>query len=123
MAPDNETMQALQTALQREDPRKAVRVLGFSSETKYSAVAVQSGGLLRSGCPGVYFGGLRLRPLPLLAEEAMADGSRVLLFAACLPGPEGRGIADARPLAFVRLKNPVRRRRRRRPLPTSTTRA
>ena len=26
---------------------------------------VQPGGLLRSGCPGVYFGGLRLRPLPL----------------------------------------------------------
>ena len=33
MAPDNETMQALQTALQQEDHRKAVQVLGFSSET------------------------------------------------------------------------------------------
>ena len=39
MEPDNETMQALQKALKRDDFRKAVQVLGFSSETKYSAVS------------------------------------------------------------------------------------
>ena len=38
----------------------------------------------------------------------MADGSRVLLFAGCKPGPNGRGIADPVPLAFVLLHNPVR---------------
>ena len=108
MAPDNETMQALQAALQREDPRKAVQVLGFSSETKYSAVAYSREDCYVLGAPEFILGASGYVPYRSLAEEAMADGSRVLLFAACLPGPEGRGIADARPLAFVRLKNPVR---------------
>lgn len=108
MAPDNETMQALQTALQREDHRKAVQVLGFSSETKYSAVAYSREDCYVLGAPEFILGASGYVPYRSLAEEAMADGSRVLLFAACLPGPEGRGIADARPLAFVRLKNPVR---------------
>ena len=108
MAPDNETMQALQTALQREDPRKAIQVLGFSSETKYSAVAYSREDCYVLGAPEFILGASGYVPYRSLAEEAMADGSRVLLFAACLPGPEGRGIADARPLAFVRLKNPVR---------------
>ena len=108
MAPDNETMQALQTALQREDPRKAVQVLGFSSETKYSAVAYSREDCYVLGAPEFILGASGYVPYRSLAEEAMADGSRVLLFAACLPGPERRGIADARPLAFVRLKNPVR---------------
>ena len=108
MAPDNETMQALQTALQQEDPRKAVQVLGFSSETKYSAVAYSREDCYVLGAPEFILGASGYVPYRSLAEEAMADGSRVLLFAACLPGPEGRGIADARPLAFVRLKNPVR---------------
>ena len=108
MAPDNETMQALQTALQREDPRKAVQVLGFSSETKYSAVAYSREDCYVLGAPEFILGASGYVSYRSLAEEAMADGSRVLLFAACLPGPEGRGIAAARPLAFVRLKNPVR---------------
>ena len=108
MAPDNETMQALQTALQREDPRKAVQVLGFSSETKYSAVAYSREDCYVLGAPEFILGASGYVPYRSLAEEAMADGSRVLLFAACLPGPEGRGIADARPLAFVRLKHPGR---------------
>ena len=102
------TMQALQTALQREDHRKAVQVLGFSSETKYSAVAYSREDCYVLGAPEFILGASGYVPYRSLAEEAMADGSRVLLFAACLPGPEGRGIADARPLAFVRLKNPVR---------------
>ena len=108
MAPDNETMQALQAALQQEDHRKAVQVLGFSSETKYSAVAYSREDCYVLGAPEFILGASGYVPYRSLAEEAMADGSRVLLFAACLPGPEGRGIADARPLAFVRLKNPVR---------------
>ena len=108
MAPDNETMQALQTALQQEDHRKAVQVLGFSSETKYSAVAYSREDCYVLGAPEFILGASGYVPYRSLAEEAMADGSRVLLFAACLPGPEGRGIADTRPLAFVRLKNPVR---------------
>ena len=108
MAPDNETMQALQTALQQEDHRKAVQVLGFSSETKYSAVAYSREDCYVLGAPEFILGASGYVPYRSLAEEAMADGSRVLLFAACLPGPDGRGIADARPLAFVRLKNPVR---------------
>ena len=108
MAPDNETMQALQAALQQEDHRKAVQVLGFSSETKYSAVAYSREDCYVLGAPEFILGASGYVPYRSLAEEAMAAGSRVLLFAACLPGPEGRGIADARPLAFVRLKNPVR---------------
>ncbi len=108
MAPDNETMQALQAALQQEEHRKAVQVLGFSSETKYSAVAYSREDCYVLGAPEFILGASGYVPYRSLAEEAMADGSRILLFAACLPGPEGRGIADARPLAFVRLKNPVR---------------
>ncbi len=108
MSPDNETMQALQTALNREDFRKAVQVLGFSSETKYSAVAYSREDCYVLGAPEFILGASGYVPYRSVAEEAMADGSRVLLFAACLPGPEGRGIADPRPLAFVRLKNPVR---------------
>ena len=108
MSPDNETMQALQTALNREDFRKAIQVLGFSSETKYSAVAYSREDCYVLGAPEFILGASGYVPYRSVAEEAMADGSRVLLFAACLPGPEGRGIADPRPLAFVRLKNPVR---------------
>ena len=108
MAPDNETMQALQTALRQDNYRKAVQVLGFSSETKYSAVAYNREDCYVLGAPEFILGASGYAPYRSVAEEAMADGSRVLLFAACLPGPEGRGIADARPLAFVRLKNPVR---------------
>lgn len=108
MSPDNETMQALQTALRQDNYRKAVQVLGFSSETKYSAVAYNREDCYVLGAPEFILGVSGYAPYRSVAEEAMADGSRVLLFAACLPGPEGRGIADARPLAFVRLKNPVR---------------
>ena len=39
MEPDNETMQALQKSLRSDTARKALQVLGFSSETKYSAVS------------------------------------------------------------------------------------
>lgn len=39
--------------------------------------------------PRSLFGASGYVPYRSLAEEAMADGSRVLLFAACLPGPEG----------------------------------
>ena len=108
MSPDNETMQALQTALRQDNYRKAVQVLGFSSETKYSAVAYNREDCYVLGAPEFILGASGYAPYRSVAEEAMADGSRVLLFAACLPGQEGRGIADARPLAFVRLKNPVR---------------
>ena len=108
MAPDNETMQALQTALGRDAYRKAVQVLGFSSETKYSAVAYTPEECYVLGAPEFILGAQGYAPYRETAEEAMADGSRVLLFAGCKPGPEGRGIADPVPLAFVLLYNPVR---------------
>ena len=108
MAPDNETMQALQKALQRETYRKAAQVLGFSSETKYSAVAYTPEECYVLGAPEFILGAQGYAPYREKAEEAMADGSRVLLFAGCRPGPEGRGIADPAPLAFVLLYNPVR---------------
>ena len=108
MEPDNETMQALQKALKRDDFRKAVQVLGFSSETKYSAVSYGEEESYVLGAPEFILGAEGYAPHRAVAEEAMADGSRVLLLAACRPGPNGRGIADPHPLAFVLLRNPVR---------------
>lgn len=108
MAPDNETMQALQTALQREDHRKAVQVLGFSSETKYSAVAYSLEDCYVLGAPEFILGASGYVPYRSLAEEAMADGSRVLLFAACLPGPEARHRRTPARWPSCSLKNPVR---------------
>ena len=108
MEPDNETMQALQKALKRDDFRKAVQVLGFSSETKYSAVSYGEEESYVLGAPEFILGAEGYAPHRAVAEEAMADGSRVLLLAACRPGPNGRGIADPHPLAFILLRNPVR---------------
>lgn len=107
MQPDNETMTALQGALQRKDARHALQVLGFSSETKYSAVAYSQEECYVLGAPEFILGP-GYAPYRSTAEEAMADGSRVLLLASCRPGPEGRGISSPSALAFVRLKNPVR---------------
>lgn len=107
MEPDNETMQALQKALKKEGARKAARVLGFSSETKYSAVSFSPEESYVLGAPEFILGPAYASYQPA-AEKAMAGGSRVLLFAACKPGPNGRGIASPVPLAFARLKNPVR---------------
>ena len=107
MQPDNETMVALQKALKREGARNAVQVLGFSSETKYSAVAYSMEECYVLGAPEFILGEA-YAPYRATAEEAMADGSRVLLLAACKPGPDGRGIASPSALAFVCLKNPVR---------------
>ena len=101
MEPDNETMQALQKALKRDDFRKAVQVLGFSSETKYSAVSYGEEESYVLGAPEFILGAEGYAPHRAVAEEAMADGSRVLLLAACRPGPNGRGIADPHPLAFI----------------------
>jgi cation-transporting ATPase E len=107
MEPDNETMIALQKALSHDTPRRAERVLGFSSETKYSAVSFSREETYVLGAPefilGPTYAAYRAR-----TEEQMADGSRVLLLAACQPGPGGRGIASPVPLALVKLKNPVR---------------
>lgn len=108
MPPDNETMQALQKALLSDTARKALQVLGFSSETKYSAVSYSPEECYVLGAPEFILGADGYAPYRTAAEEAMADGSRVLLFASCRPGPNGRGIADPIPLAFVLLNNPVR---------------
>ncbi|MCI6990556.1 MAG: HAD-IC family P-type ATPase [Clostridiales bacterium] len=108
MAPDNETMQALQKSLQSDTARKALQVLGFSSETKYSAVSYTPEECYVLGAPEFILGPEAYAAYRSVAEEAMADGSRVLLFAGCKPGPNGRGIADPVPLAFVLLHNPVR---------------
>lgn len=107
MEPDNETMQALQASLKRDSARIAVQVIGFSSETKYSAVAFSQDECYVLGAPEFILGE-QYAPYRTKAEEAMADGSRVLLLAACKPGPNGRGIAAPLPLAFVLLRNPVR---------------
>ena len=107
MQPDNETMQALQATLKRDGARTAAGVLGFSSETKYSAVSFSAAESYVLGAPEFILGPA-YAPYRAMTEEAMADGSRVLLFASCRPGPNGRGIADPVPLALVRLRNPVR---------------
>ena len=60
------------------------------------------------GAPEFILGAGGYAPYRSIAEEAMADGSRVLLFAACKPGPNGRGISSPCLLAFVLLRNPVR---------------
>ena len=108
MEPDNETMQALQKSLRSDTARKALQVLGFSSETKYSAVSYGGQESYVLGAPEFILGAEGYAPYRSVAEEAMADGSRVLLFAACQPGPNGRGISSPLPLAFVLLRNPVR---------------
>ena len=108
MEPDNETMQALQKSLGSDTPRRALQVLGFSSETKYSAVSYGAQESYVLGAPEFILGAGGYEPYRPIAEEAMADGSRVLLFAACKPGPNGRGISSPLPLAFVLLRNPVR---------------
>lgn len=106
MAPDNQTMQALQKALKSESARPAARVLGFSAETKCSTVFFEGQEGYVLGAPEFILGEAYDHYRDD-AEDAMADGSRVLLFAAC--EPEEEGITNAAPLAFVLLRNPVRK--------------
>ena len=108
MEADNETMQALQKALKRDAPRIAAQTLGFSSETKYSAVSFGAQESYVLGAPEFILGEGGYAPLRSVAEEAMADGRRVLLFAACRLEPGERKISSPSPLAFVLLRNPVR---------------
>ena len=107
MEPDNETMIALQDRLLDESLRKATEILCFSSERKYSAACFGRGQWYALGAPEFilkeeYY---RVRPA---AEEAMAEGNRVLLFAACDLAMDRLGIITPSPLALVTLKNPVR---------------
>ncbi|MDY3014185.1 MAG: HAD-IC family P-type ATPase [Evtepia sp.] len=107
MDPDNETMQALQKELKRDAARIAIKTIGFSSETKYSAVSFGTDSYVL-GAPEFILGADGYASIKSLAEEAMADGSRVLLFASCDLAPDGRRVSSPVPLAFVLLRNPVR---------------
>ena len=107
MEPDNETMIALQNSLRSDKARQAAQIVGFSSERKYSAAGFARGEWYVLGAPEFIleedFYSYRS-----IAEAAMAQGNRVLLFASCLPDPDGAGIIAPMPLAFVKLRNPVR---------------
>ena len=107
MEPDNETMIALQESLRSDKARRASEVVGFSSERKYSAAGFERGEWYVLGAPEFI---LRedFYAYRSIAEAAMAEGNRVLLFASCLPDPDGAGIISPVPLAFVKLRNPVR---------------
>ncbi len=81
MNADNETMKALKAHF--EDPRpetKAVRVRGFSSATKYSAVDLGKQGAYLLGAPEMLLSE-STEDLRQLIEEHSDQGERVLLFA------------------------------------------
>ncbi len=107
MEPDNETMQALQKIFALGYPPAGPAGAGLLLGDQVQRRVLRRPGELCAGGPGVYSGSRGYAPYRSIAEEAMADGSRVLLFAACKPGPNGRGIPPL-PLAFVLLRNPVR---------------
>lgn len=71
MEPDNETMQALQKSLRSDTARKALQVLGFSSETKYSAVSYGGQESYVLGAPEFILGAEGYAPYRSVAEEAM----------------------------------------------------
>ena len=107
MEPDNETMIALQNSLLDESLRQATEILGFSSERKYSAACFGRGQWYALGAPEFILKEEYYRYRPA-AEAAMAEGNRVLLFAACDLAMDRLGIISPSPLAFVTLRNPVR---------------
>jgi len=111
MEPDNETMIALQNDLMDENAQPANEIIGFSSERKYSAASFGWGQWYALGAPEFILKEEYYRYRPA-AEASMAEGNRVLLFAACDLAIDRLGIITPTPLAFVTLRNPVRERAR-----------
>ena len=107
MEPDNETMIALQNSLRNENARTAAEILGFSSERKYSAAGFGRGEWYALGAPEFILKEDYSR-CRAEAEASMAEGNRVLLFAACDLAMDRLGIVSPMPLALVKLRNPVR---------------
>ncbi len=104
MNPDNITMQAILERYAPQNPRRALRVEGFSSVTKRSAVDFGGGEAYLLGAPEFLLGD-RFVQYREQIEVHSARGCRVLL----LCGAESLDPRARRwPMALVLLENPVR---------------
>ncbi len=116
MHADNETMKALQAYFKEHAAsRKAVRIRGFSSATKYSAADFGAQEAYVLGAPELLLQTCEPALQAVIAEHS-SRGERVLLFAAYRYETDGADDifqqgelgGNVSPLALVTLSNPVR---------------
>lgn len=109
MDADNATMIALKKALPTDgNDRRAVSIVPFSSERKFSGVSLGEGEVYLLGAPEFLLRGRYADYQPLI-EPYTRDGSRVLLLVASHTLPATRAaLGEVRPLAVVLFVNPIR---------------
>lgn len=107
MSNDNQTMDALQSFYTNvRKSKKALKVQGFSSETKYSALSFGENDSYVFGAPDFVIRN-GYRAYAPIVEKYMQEGNRVLVYAKCSDGL-GNNMGNVEPIAFVLFANPVR---------------
>ena len=107
MEADNETMRALKNRFSGKAKRRAVAVMPFSPEKKFSAASFAGAGTFILGAPEKILPDLGGEAARLITEHS-ERGSRVLLFAKSGAAIKDLPDAGAAPLALVVLSNAVR---------------
>jgi len=107
MSNDNQTMEALQGYyVNVRKSKKAVRIQGFSSETKFSALSFGENDSYVFGAPDFVIRN-GYRSYASIVEKYMQEGNRVLVYAKCNDAL-GNDIRGVEPIALVLFTNPVR---------------
>jgi cation-transporting ATPase E len=108
MENDNATMEAMQAFFTEANGKKAQKVFGFSSETKYSAAVIGDRNYVLGAPEFVLKEQLKTYQQDL--ENYSGKGFRVLAFAEYDEPLDGKPLAHgAEPLGFVMLSNPIRK--------------
>lgn len=108
MQRDNETMAAMQEYFNEGSSRRAQKIFGFSSETKYSGAIIDGTGYVL-GAPEFILKDQIDRYEELLSHY-QGQGFRVLVFAEYPGTLDGKPLTEAaKPLGFVMLSNPIRK--------------
>lgn len=108
MPKDNATMEALQSYFTEHTGKKAEKIFGFSSETKYSGVIMDKESYVL-GAPEFVLQDTLEEYASILATY-LAQGFRVLVFAKCEDRIDGKKLTKpAIPIGFVMLSNPIRK--------------
>jgi cation-transporting ATPase E len=108
MPKDNATMEALQAYFTDRTGKKARKVLGFSSQTKYSGAMIEGKNYVL-GAPEFVLKE-KLPAYQDAIENYSGQGYRVLVFAEYAGELDGKALQfGASPLGFVMLSNPIRK--------------
>lgn len=108
MSADNATMHAIQQYFKRRMGKRALHILGFSSQCKYSGAVFDSGNYAL-GAPEYVMPGSYGQYKEYIGEMS-SRGYRVLAFVKTPAPPDGRPLSvDTYPVALIFLENPVRK--------------